>query len=63
MRLSVEFTICGQAFHVGTHPEGDDPAEADVVTSSTSSVEFGFAPEPDAYWGDDPAERHPPRRR
>lgn len=62
MRVSFEVTLCGQTFHLGTHPEDDEPVDAspDVVMGAHSSVEFGFAPEPEAYWGED---RQPRRRR
>lgn len=50
MRVSLELTICGQTFHLGTHPEEPDEVQGDVVIGTPSSVEFGFTPEPPDYW-------------
>lgn len=64
MRVSFEVTICGQTFHLGTHPEDELDEiehEAPAVVGTPSSVEFGFAPEPDTYWTEE--DRGPRRRR
>lgn len=67
MKATFEVTVFGQTFRVALAPEWCDDEEAiepiasDVVTGATSSVEFGFAPEPESYWGE--SDRHPHRRR